>query len=217
MAGPYGSMSVSADARRRVRVILGSRSGWRRKILRDALGDIETMSADIDEKAIRHPDAAVMVELIARAKADALLPHITGRALLVTSDQVVTFQGEVREKPEDVDQAFQWLIEYRDRALKTVTGVVVTDTENGRIRAGVHVCTVSIGAIPYVAMKEAIGRGSLLSCCGGLAGDDPALAPYVQLITGDGDERERKTSVDGIPIGMTLRFLKELGLEGSDP
>ncbi len=58
-----------------------------------------------------------LVQALALAKADALLqrPEVSalkredGTFLLVTSDQVVVHAGEIREKPEDKDQARRFI------------------------------------------------------------------------------------------------------------
>jgi len=46
------------------------------KILREHYPEFSTLVADIDEKAIRHPDPQQMTLLIAEAKADALLSKV---------------------------------------------------------------------------------------------------------------------------------------------
>jgi septum formation protein len=84
----------------------------------------EVLKADIDEKAIRHDSPKDLVLALAHAKADALLQKLTAAdssssgvgltggsssgTFLITCDQVVVHDGQMREKPEDVAEAHRW-------------------------------------------------------------------------------------------------------------
>ncbi|MBI3963763.1 MAG: Maf family protein, partial [Candidatus Kerfeldbacteria bacterium] len=118
-------------------LILGSASVGRRAVLAQAGYVFEVMRADIDEKAIRHPDPSELTVRIASAKADALLPRIGTPSLLITADQVVTWGDEIREKPVDEAQARHFLETVSERPLTMFSAVVVTDTARGRRTAGV--------------------------------------------------------------------------------
>ena len=69
----------------------------------------EVAKADIDEKAIRHPDPQTLVLRLAHAKAAAVIAKLEaagggGSGLLVTCDQVVLHEGRILEKPEDAEE-----------------------------------------------------------------------------------------------------------------
>jgi septum formation protein len=85
-------------------IILGSQSQGRRE-LRAAMGDaFAVMPPHIDERAIRSEPPGALTLALAHAKADALLPQIHEPALLITSDQVVVWQGKIREKPQHAEE-----------------------------------------------------------------------------------------------------------------
>ncbi len=84
--------------------ILGSASPWRQTILQQHGFDFIVKPANIDEKAIRHHDPQQLVQLLAMAKARALIPHHRDQ-IIVTCDQVVYCQNEIREKPENEAEA----------------------------------------------------------------------------------------------------------------
>jgi len=81
------------------KIILGSSSKWRKEVLTKMGYQFTTMSPDIDEKSIRHSDPKPMTLMISRAKADALFSKVTEPSILITSDQVIVWNGQVREKP----------------------------------------------------------------------------------------------------------------------
>ncbi len=71
--------------------------------------DYDTITADIDEQALgdRTSDPAELVTLLAQAKADAIYERLDSKlGLLLTCDQVVIYQGRVREKPTSTQQVF---------------------------------------------------------------------------------------------------------------
>jgi predicted house-cleaning NTP pyrophosphatase (Maf/HAM1 superfamily) len=87
-------------------VVLGTASKWRRALFADRLPGLPftTASADIDERAISAgyedrgaADPEVLTLALAHAKADSIAPHVAPNSLLITSDQVLSFDGHIRE------------------------------------------------------------------------------------------------------------------------
>uniref|UniRef100_M0ZVE6 Maf protein n=1 Tax=Solanum tuberosum TaxID=4113 RepID=M0ZVE6_SOLTU len=79
------------------KIILGSSSMARRKILADMGYEFTVMGADIDEKRIRKDNAEELVVALAEAKADAIMSRLkttdhleenTHSTLLITADTV---------------------------------------------------------------------------------------------------------------------------------
>jgi hypothetical protein len=107
--------SPAASAKGPVRVILGSKSSTRRLLLSSMGVEYEMLNPEIDEKAIRDKEAEKLVLALAHAKADALLKReevkqaTEGTTLLVTCDQVVVYEGEILEKPEDAAEAQRFI------------------------------------------------------------------------------------------------------------
>ena len=193
-------------------VILGSSSKWRKSVLEGSLPGLisKQMSADIDEKAIRHPDAEVLCVKIAQAKADELVPQIKelslGTVLLITGDQVVRFGSEIREKPETAEENYEFLTSYTpDTPLETCSSVVITSLPSGKQVTGVDVCRITFNEIPKAVQEIVVAKGETLQCCGGFVIEDSDLSPFIKSIDGDID------SVQGMPINLTKKLLAEIG------
>lgn len=102
-----------------IKLILGSQSVSRYQVLTQHGYTFVQIVPDINEKAFgdsrnAKPDPAEIALTVANAKADAILLRIKGDVLyneylLLTSDQVVYYNGEIREKPES-EQVFQLYI-----------------------------------------------------------------------------------------------------------
>ncbi|KAJ3000474.1 hypothetical protein HDV02_005339 [Globomyces sp. JEL0801] len=91
-------------------IVLGSSSKFRSAVLRDAGYEFTNLSPDVDEKNIglesrNIQDAKNLTLIIAKAKSKALLESklIIVDSILITADQVVVYNGKVREKPVDKD------------------------------------------------------------------------------------------------------------------
>ena len=135
-------------------IVLGSSSSSRRQIMEMLQWPFEVMVPDIDEKSIRCDDHMKLPLLIAKAKAEAIWERISSSAppddqptepfILITSDQIVYYNGEVREKPVSEEEASLFLSSYSGRAVSTISAVVVTHWPSGRQSHDVDVATGSI-------------------------------------------------------------------------
>ena len=117
-----------------IRVILGSKSATRKQILTEMKVEYETISADIDEKAIRFEDPSALVAELAKAKAEAILERMKKegdeegkrRTLLITCDQVVVFDGKIREKPESEEEARMFMRSYKENSPCSTVGSILS-------------------------------------------------------------------------------------------
>lgn len=116
-------------------IILGSSSRFRQEMLSQMGYQFSIVSPDIDEKAIRDADPHKLVMAIALAKAEAILSKIQEPVIVITADQVVTFKGEIREKPTSEKEARNFLSSYGESPIETINAVVVTNSKTNRLLA----------------------------------------------------------------------------------
>ena len=187
-----------------VKLILGSASKGRKKILESMGYDFEIMPADIDEKAIRSDDPEKLTLMLARAKADALLPKIKEPALLITLDQVGVCNGQIIGKPENEAQAREYLENYAHYPAKTITAVAITNTKTGKRVEGVDMAEVLFYPIPEEAIRQSVKKGDIFNQSGAFSIDDEILGRYVKEIKGEPE------SVIGLPKKLTRKLLNEM-------
>lgn len=199
-----------------IRVILGSKSATRKQILKEMKIEYATISADIDEKAIRFEDPSRLVEALARAKAEAILERIRKaeeeegakekrRTLLITCDQVVVFDGKIREKPETEEEARIFMRSYKENnPCSTVGSIRVTDVATGASASSVDVCTIHFKEISKEAMDFLINEGEVMWCAGGLMVEHEKVRPFVTKIDGSED------GVMGMDKEVCARLLREV-------
>lgn len=164
--------------------------------------EFETMSPDIDEKSIRDTDPVKLVLAIARAKAEALTQKVKEPCLLITSDQVTLYNGEIREKPVSAEQAREFLRSYSIAPVETISAVVVTNTGNGKQVEGTDRVTIHFKTIPEAVIDTLIAEGDVMYCAGGFIVEHPLLQPLIKQMDGEMD------SVMGLPGKLTEELLK---------
>lgn len=178
------------------------------------------VSADIDEKAIRHEDPKELVMALAHAKADAILGDPVKRAAmlggtedagpagvyLVTCDQVVVHRGRILEKPESEAEARAMIRGYAEAPAMTVGSTVVTEVRRGVRKARVDVATIQFveGGLQEADVDALIAEGEVFWCAGGLMVEHDRVQPYVCGIEGGMD------SVMGLRKESVVELISQL-------
>ena len=188
-----------------MKIILGTASKQRRRVF-EQMGykDFEVLTADIDEKTIRLENPEELTIALAKAKAAALLKRISEPAILITADQVIEWNGIIREKPEDEIQVREYLSTYYKAPAKIVNGVVATNTQTGKQAWGNDFTIVVFKQMPDDVITHIIEEGSLFSWAGAFAVEDPLFTPYIDRVEG------MQGSSRGLPIVLTKRLVNEV-------
>jgi septum formation protein len=189
-------------------VILGSSSQWRRKVLSNAgCRTVDAMDPAIDEKSIRFDDCERLVLAISNAKADALMSRLDTKnsspeEYLICTDQVALCDNIIREKPESIQQARDYIYSYSEerKPVQTCSGVVVVHVKTGKRTQGVFYNKVWYNRIPDSVVEEIVNGKVVYTCCGGFSVDCPVMGKWVAKIEG---------GVDGV-MGMPLGLLEDL-------
>jgi len=186
-----------------MKIVLGSSSRWRKEVLtKMGFTNFITMSPDIDEKAIRDPDPRQLTLKIARAKAQALIPKLQQQdCILITSDQVVTWNGEIREKPTDPNQCREFLRSYRYHPAECVTAVCVYNTVTKQSFEGVDIAKQHFHPIPEDAIDGLIAQGDVMYCCGGFTIEH--MEPFLKELEGEVE------TVTGLPKTLTFKLIEQ--------
>lgn len=187
-----------------MKIILGSQSKGRKKMLEEMGISFEVITASIDEKAIRLEDPKELTLALARAKAEALKPQISESAILITSDQVVVWNGKIREKPEDKKEVKEFLEGYNLYPAETVTAVVVINLATGKQAEGIDIAKVYFYPFSERDVDEIIKEGNVFHLAGGFTVDGEIWQSHIKKIRGTRD------SVRGLPKALTARLIHEV-------
>ncbi|XP_070683165.1 uncharacterized protein [Malus domestica] len=194
------------------KIILGSASIARRKILAEMGYEFTVVTADIDEKSIRTEKPEELVLVLAKAKADAIISKLQSinnqekdaePTIVIAADTVVVYEGVIREKPSSKEEARQFLKDYSGGHAATVGSVHVTNLKTGFSKGEWDRVEIYFHKIPDEVIEKLIEEGIVLKVAGGLIIEHPLILPYVKEVVGTTD------SVMGLPIDLTRTLLKE--------
>jgi len=126
--------------------------------------------------------------------------------IVLTGDQVVTYRGNILEKPDSIDEAKQFVQGYASEQCSTVGSCVLTHLPTGLQVSGVDTATIHFkstidGELVDRLLEE---DDTILSCAGGLMIEHPLVKEHIDRIDGTED------SVMGLSKYLVERLLAEL-------
>ena len=151
-------------------LLLASASPARRRLLEQAAIPHRVQVSGVDEEAIGHPDPAQLVQLLARAKAAAVLqsgidPEVSA---VLGCDSVLEFDGEVFGKPADPQEAISRWRQMRGAWGELHTGHVLLDPA-GAERVAAVTTRVLFADLSDAEIEAYVATGEPLECAGGFA------------------------------------------------
>ncbi|CAN1255673.1 7-methyl-GTP pyrophosphatase [Linum perenne] len=195
------------------KIILGSASMARRRILTEMGYEFTLMTADIDEKSIRKDKPEELVMALAEAKAEAIIAKMlntnemknySGTTLLITADTVVVYKGIVREKPTSPEEAREFIKGYSGGHAGVVGSVLVTNLATGSKKGGWESAEVYFHEIPKEVIDSLIEERITFKVAGGLTLEHPLTMPFVEAVVGNID------AVSGLPVELTKQLIAEV-------
>ena len=197
----------------KINVILGSSSLMRKKILESVFDDITIIKPDIDEKKIRSFDPYKLPKMITKQKTLEVTRKLIDEDLhnnvhiLITSDQIAIFNNEIREKPIDKDQAFNFLKSYSNNEVTTVSSIFVTNLNTGKQMDKTIVGKVKWKEISEEKINKVIDKGVIYNACGGFSIEDEDLKSCILAIEGGED------NIKGLSLKDCLNMMFEVILD----
>lgn len=190
--------------RNKTKLILGSASPFRKKLLEDAGFVFDVKTADIDEKQIRDKDFKKLVLDIGLAKKDAILAKnkFNKNTILITSDLVVSHNGKLREKPVSKEEVVTWHKEYPKGETIVYCSIVVHHVGLKKTLSDVDIVSIKWGAIPDRVIHQMAADPMTYKGAGFV---DRAFLHYAKSTKGAID------TVVGVPVRILENFLEKLG------
>ena len=185
-----------------IKLILGSASPFRRKVLEDAGIDFEIITPDIDEKKIRATDHHFTSVLLSYAKAKAVEAKITEPAIIIACDQIIVCNGQIIEKPESADEVRALYKLYPKHKVHYVNGITVLNTLTGASLTAQDIGISVFKEIPDEFTEEQIEKGIIFKCCGGIG--DETEDTYSTAIQGT------KENMIGLPVALVMEMVERV-------
>ena len=189
------------------RLVLASASPARRALLKAAGIDADVLVSGVDESAVEADDAYTMSLALARMKARTVAAQMQAEpgVLILGCDSVLAFDGEIRGKPADADEATKRWQAMRGRSGVLHTGHHVTDLVGGHQAEEVGTTVVHFADVTDDEIDAYVASGEPLNVAGGFTIDGRGGA-FVERIEGD------PGNVIGLSLPLLRRLLGELGV-----
>ena len=195
-------------------IVLGTSSSSRQKIISKLGWQVSVIFPDINEKSIRSDDPYKLPLVIAKAKADEVVKKIKSNSdmnekdmIIITADQVVYFNGEVREKPTNEDEAKSFLSSYSNSSVSTISAIVVTHYPSGQQLSEVNESKVYWNEISARVVDKVVSKGAIYQSAGGFQVEDEDLNNLINNIEGS------VSCIMGLNVVTLKSLIKSLELE----
>lgn len=193
------------------KLILASRSPFRRALLARLHLAFDVEPADLDESRLAGEPARDMAARLAAAKARAVAKqHATGAArqptLLIGSDQTVELDDKVLGKPGNRDNAVRQLRRLSGRVVDFHTGLTVRSEPDGRERHALETVRVRFRALDQRAIDAYLDKEQPYRSAGSFQAEGYGVTLVEAIDSAD------PTALIGLPLIPLGRLLRDAGL-----
>lgn len=187
------------------KIILASKSPRRKKLLKQVGLSFSVDASNFDERSVSAKKPGDLVRLLSLAKVNAVA-HKYKDAIVIGSDTIVFYGGEVLGKPETKKKAKEMLRKLSGKTHSVFTGYAVIDTKTKKNISG-HVETkVTFKNLTDKEISAYVNRDEVLDRAGAYGIQDSASL-FVEYIKGD------YSSVVGLPLIEIYKALKKFGVD----
>lgn len=189
---------------------LASTSVYRKALLEKLTGNFQCAKPDVDESPLPAETAEQLVCRLSAAKAQAVaaqLPLTASGALVIGSDQVAVFNGNILGKPLTTERAFAQLRAFSGQSVRFLTGLSVTDTKTRQTETTLDEFIVHFRELSDAEIHRYIEREQPLQCAGSFKSEGLGITLFSRL---QGDD---PNSLIGLPLIKLHEMLKSAGLD----
>lgn len=184
---------------------LASTSVYRRALLQKLTTQFSCVKPEVDESPLPDETAEALVNRLALAKAKAVAATLSA-GLVIGSDQVAVFQGEILGKPHTIANAEAQLRRFSGQAVTFLTGLAVVNAATGRVQQAIEPFVVHFRELSDTEICYYVAREQPLDCAGSFKSEGLGIALFDKL---QGDD---PNSLIGLPLIRLLAMLRDEGL-----
>ncbi|MGM0702148.1 MAG: Maf family protein [Pseudomonadota bacterium] len=192
------------------RLVLASGSPFRRQLL-DRLGlPYAWASPNIDETPRTGESPQALVHRLALAKASRLADDYPAH-LIIGSDQIAAFDGDILGKPGDTERACAQLMRFSGQRVRFLTGLALLDTASGQHWVCHEPFDVVFRELSEAEIAAYVEREQPLDSAGSFRMEGLGIALFERL---EGDD---PNALIGLPLIRLCALLREAGLDPLKP
>ena len=188
-----------------VRLILGSSSIYRKKLLQRLHLPFEVMVPNLDETPLHFESPPQTALRLAAAKADAIAT-LSGPALIIGSDQVATLDGQQIGKPGNHARALKQLQMMRGREVIFHTALCLLDARDNTRQIENVQTAVQFRELPDAELDAYLRIEQPYDCAGSAKNEGLGIALIASLRSDD------PTALTGLPLIALTTMLRRAGV-----
>ena len=183
-------------------IVLGSTSPFRKAILDKLNISFQTDKPEVDETPQENETAIELVERLAILKAEAVAQRWND-ALIIGSDQVALFEGEILGKPHTHENAVKQLTRFSGNKVTFLTGLAVIDTQTGKTQSLVEPFEVHFKQLTESDIESYLLAEKPYNCAGSFKSEALGICLFEKLIGED------PNTIIGLPLIKLVGLLKD--------
>lgn len=187
-------------------IVLGSTSPFRKSILDKLNISFETDKPEVDETPLANETAEQLVERLAILKAEAVATRWPN-ALVIGSDQVALFDGEILGKPHTHENAVKQLSRFSGNKVTFLTGLSVIDTKTNKTLSLVEPFEVHFRQLTENDIESYLLAEKPYNCAGSFKSEALGICLFDKLVGED------PNTLIGMPLIKLVAMFKELGFD----
>lgn len=187
-------------------LILGSSSPARKLLLERLKVPFEVYKPDADETILPNESPIQLVTRLAETKAKITAKNFP-RALIISSDQVITLGNEIFGKPLDKKTAFQQLKKCSGKQIVSYTGMCLLNSETQHCQIVVEPFKVEFRVLTDDMINNYIREDNPLHCAGSIKAENLGVTLFERLC---GDD---PSALLGLPLIRLVRMLENEGIK----
>ena len=187
-------------------LVLASSSRWRRQLLERLGLPFSCASPDIDETPRADETPQALVHRLALSKASRLAEAYPAH-LIIGSDQVAVFDGEILGKPGDAATARANLARFSGRRVHFITGLALLDSAHGRHQVSHATYDVVFRRLSEAEIANYVAREQPFDSAGSFRMEGLGISLFEKL---EGDD---PSTLIGLPLIRLCAMLREAGLD----
>ncbi|MAD76118.1 MAG: septum formation inhibitor Maf [Rheinheimera sp.] len=184
---------------------LASTSVYRRQLLTKLTPHFTAVKPQTDETPLPDEDATALVRRLARAKAQAVAATLS-EGLVIGSDQVAVFNGQIIGKPHTVDNAIAQLSQFSGHSVTFLTGLALLNAATGKCQLVVEPFAVCFRTLSQQEIVSYVEREQPLDCAGSFKSEGLGISLFSAL------RGEDPNSLIGLPLIKLLQLLRNEGV-----
>ncbi len=186
-------------------LILASTSKYRKALLERLRLPFTCLRPDFEEDPDPSCDHQAEALRLAEGKARSVQTHVE-RGLIIGSDQLVSFNGEILGKPHTEAGAVKQLMRLQGASHELITALCVLDAEQNRLEHDVSIHRMTLRSLNEEQIARYVRADQPLDCAGSYKLEKLGVSLF-ESVVGEDD-----TAIIGLPLMKLVQLLGRFGV-----